>query len=93
MTAKFMIPHSIFQLSMHHGIFDLTLTAVAIGDEPCCECTKAFLKSPLMLRAFRSYIFFSLQKSFVFVVKTNFSYFNESGHRHVMYPSQSPTSY
>ena len=32
-----MIPHSIFQLSMHHVIFDLTLTAVAIGDEPYCN--------------------------------------------------------
>ena len=51
-----------FLLSMYNGIFDGTLTAGAIGGEPYCEfskprceCTKALFKSPLILRAFRSY--------------------------------------
>ena len=54
-----MIPHSIFLLSMQNGIFDGTLAVGAIGGEPYCyfsnPVAKAFFKSTLILRAFRSY--------------------------------------
>ena len=56
-TAFFCYP-----CTLHNSIFDRTLTAGAIGSEPYCEFSnpvasalKPFLKSPLILRAFRSY--------------------------------------
>ena len=50
------------QCTLHNGIFDGTLTAGAIGDEPYCKFSnpvasalKPFFKSPLILLAFRSH--------------------------------------